>query len=244
MEAVAEYTHAFDPAKAQEILLSASQLNNNVAKPIAGVKYAKLTRKGRTQADAAVEHMRSYKSENDLLLAVNAIIEDLIWDENRTKEFEAAIFDLGGLLGLDSQRPEQKYKSGPDNLWSIGDLSYIVIECKSGAKSPTISKSDCDQLGGSVKWFFDHYDKSCTAAPLMIHPYYTFDNQASPIDAIRIMDTKHLNLLHSKLREYAAAISGSGSIRKSDAIEKHLKHFGFMGSDFLSQYSRSFLKQS
>ena len=131
-------------------------LNNHVAKPIAGIKYAKLTRRGDTQAAAAVEYMREFKSENELLLAVNAMIDDLAWDENRTKEFEAAISDLGRLLGLDSQRPEQKYKSGPDNLWSIGDLSYIVIECKSGAKSPTISKSDCDQLGGSVKWFFDH----------------------------------------------------------------------------------------
>ena len=42
-EILAEYTHHFDGPRAQEILLSAGQQNSQVLKPIAGVKYAKLT---------------------------------------------------------------------------------------------------------------------------------------------------------------------------------------------------------
>ncbi|UGY28893.1 hypothetical protein HU675_0020150 [Bradyrhizobium septentrionale] len=53
---------------------------------------------------------------------------------------------------------------GPDNLWALGALQYLVIECKSGAvKASSINKHDCNQLNGSMNWFADKYDKSCSA---------------------------------------------------------------------------------
>jgi hypothetical protein len=149
---------------------------------MAGVKYAKLDSPARAQAASAVEYMKRFKSGNELVLYAMALTEELTWDPEKTKAFEAAIFELGQFLGFPSQRPELDTKAGPDNLWSTGNLSYIVIECKSGATSPVISKSDSDQLSGAINWFGSKYDKSCSAAPVLIHPSFTFDKQAAPLD--------------------------------------------------------------
>jgi hypothetical protein len=241
-EILAEYVNEFDPPRAQEILLSAAQLNSHVTKPLAGVKYAKLDSPAKNQATAAVEFMRRFKSGNDLVLFVTALTEELMWNPEKTKAFESAVFELGLLLGFSSQRPELDTGAGPDNLWSLGNLSYVVIECKSGAISATISKSDGDQLSGAVNWFSSKYDKSCTAAPILIHPSFTFDKQAAPLDAVRIIDTPHLDALNTSLRGYAANISSSGSIRDPESVRKQLQHFGLNTGELLNRFSRRFVK--
>jgi hypothetical protein len=59
----------------------------------------------------------------------------------------------GAFLGFGSHRPEREIGKGPDNLWAVGGLNYLVIECKSGVTAAQISKTDCNQLIGSVSWF-------------------------------------------------------------------------------------------
>lgn len=114
--------------------------------------------------------MKQFLEKNDLILWVNALAEALDWGEDNSKRFERAARDLGAFLGFGSQMPEEDFGKGPDNLWSIGNLSYFVIECKSGAvKAQAISKHDCNQLTGSMMWFTKQYDKSCAATPIMVH---------------------------------------------------------------------------
>jgi len=119
---------------------------------------------------------------------------------------------------------------------------YIVIECKSGATSAAISRSDSDQLSGSINWFISKYDKSCSAAPILIHPSFTFDNQAAPLDAVRIIDRDRLEALNTALKAYAANISASNSMRDQEAVRKQLEHFGLNGNEFVNRYTRRFSK--
>ena len=128
----------------------------------------------------AVAFMKRFLEANDLIMWVNALIESLAWGEENSKKFESAMLDLGLFLGFGSQRPEQDTGRGPDNLWALGALQYLVIECKSGAvKASSINKHDCNQLNGSMTWFADKYDKSCSATPVMVHPKTTPEHAAT-----------------------------------------------------------------
>jgi hypothetical protein len=96
-------------------------------------------------------------------------------------------------VGFGSQRPEEDIGKGPDNLWALGELHYLVIECKSGASAERISKKDANQLNGSIVWFASTYDHTCKCTPIMVHRRTTFEAAASPNAAIRIVDETRLD---------------------------------------------------
>ena len=105
-----------------------------------------------------------------MLLGMNALFDDLVFDSEHVSEFEDAVEALGAHLGYPSQRPERDSGNGPDVLWSVGQLKYFVIECKSGATTDKIRRRDVAQLSHSMNWFGAAYDASCEATPILVHP--------------------------------------------------------------------------
>ncbi|WP_457348965.1 hypothetical protein [Sphingomonas sp. UYP23] len=88
--------------------------------------------------------------------------------------------------------PEDDYGKGPDNLWSLGGLNYLVIECKSGATSAkAISKHDCNQLTGSMIWFGKQYDNACSVTPVMVHQKITPEHAATLHPDARIITVEN-----------------------------------------------------
>jgi hypothetical protein len=71
--------------------------------------------------------------------------------------------DLGLHLGFSAQRPERDTGEGPDVLWSLGELAYLVIECKSRSTMDAIWRHDAEQLSHSMDWFDEKYDHTCAA---------------------------------------------------------------------------------
>lgn len=240
---LAEIKHGSDPAKAQEVLLSAVADNRRVPKPLAGIAHVKITAPA-LQASAAADFMSArFIDTNSLVLFANALAADLVWDKERTDPFEAAMRDLGLLLGFGSQRPDKEYKDGgPDVLWAIGGLKFLVIECKSGVDNDgrLISKDHCNQLLGASSWFKRNYDKTCEATPILIHPNNKFQKEASPSADIRIIDDTKLAELRKAVRGYAAAVAGLGGLKDQAEIAKKLDQFGFTSAKFLDTYTRRF----
>lgn len=238
---LAEYTSFVDPVQAQEILLSAVQDNPRVLKPLTGITYNKLAAPAEGQAAASVAFMkRRFIEPNGLVLFVRALVDDLSWGLEGTKRFEAAIRDLGHLLGFGSQRPEVEIGKGPDNLWAIGGLRFIVIECKSGATSNSIAKGDCNQLIGSMSWFSKAYDQTCTATPLLIHPVNRFDRYSSPTPDTRVMEKTNLANLCAQLKAFATAVAAGNALTDEARVKGLLEHFNLTGSKFLAAYSSDF----
>jgi hypothetical protein len=235
---MAEYTYHLDAKQSQELQLSAYQDNRRILRPIAGITYTKLAASGTEQAEAAAQFMSRFLDGNDLIVFANALVEDLEWYEDDASRFESAIRELGALLGFGSQRPEAEIGKGPDNLWAMGGLRFLIIEAKNGATTPAISKHDCNQLLGSVEWFKHAYDKSCTPIPVIIHPSNTFDRHASPGADFRVMDKERLTRLKGKLKEYTSAIATSGKINDPAFIRDRLKAFGFASADFVDLFTR------
>lgn len=229
---LAEYIDFYDPASSQELQLSALSDNPRLLKPLAGATFRKLSAPAGGQSQAAANFMRERFIEgNDLIIWVNGLLEDLNWGESGVPRFEAGMCDLGAFLGFGSQRPEEDMGRGPDNLWALGDLQYFVIECKSGAtKAQRISKSDTNQLNGSIVWFKSEYDATCSATPILVHLKTEFENAASPDPAIRIMNSEGLERLRAAVKAYAIALASSGTFRDAREVEKQLAHHSLLAS--------------
>ncbi len=221
---LAEYTNFMDPAKAQELQLSALSMNPQLLKPLAGVTYHRLNAPAAGQAAAATNFMTMFLEGNDLIIWVNGLLDDLDWGEEGSKRFEAAIKDLGSFLGFGSERPEDKIGKGPDNLWALGNLHYLVIECKSGAtKAEKVSKHDTNQLNGSIVWFEEKYDSSCKKVPILVHPKTIFEHAASPNPQIRIINDTGLKKLRDGIRRYAIALTATSGFKDDQEVEKQLR---------------------
>jgi hypothetical protein len=235
---LAEYAHHNDQVKAQEIQLAAVQSNPALVRPVQGIAYRKLDVPKDSQAATAVAFMKRFLEKNDLIMWVNALIEFLSWGEENSKKFEAAMLDLGSFLGFGSQRPENDTGRGPDNLWALGGLRYLVIECKSGAvKASSINKHDCNQLNGSINWFAAQYDKSCTASPVMVHPKITPEHAATLHADMRIITEECLARLVDAVRNYSVAISQKNGYADPKAVASQLNHFGLTQNDFVTRYT-------
>ncbi len=225
-QVLAEHTNYIDSMQAQELQLSALGDNPRVLKPIGGITYRKINSPPAGQAVAAHSFMSKYLESNDLIIWINGLFEDLSWGETGSNRFEAAMFELGSFLGFGSQRPEDSLGRGPDNLWALGEMQYLVIECKSGAVlAEKISKSDTNQLNGSVQWFHEKYDQTCTMTPIMIHPKTTFEYAASPHSGIRIINRSGLQNLLDSVRGYANSLSVNGGFKDVKEVERKLNYY-------------------
>lgn len=232
---LAEYTNFTNPAKAQEIQMAALVNNVRLLKPIAGITYNKLSAPASGQSAAAINFMTRFLEGNDLIIWVNGLLDDLDWGEEGSKRFEAAMMDLGLFLGFGSDRPEDKFGRGPDNLWALGELQYLVIECKSGAvMAAKISKADTNQLNGSIVWFAEKYDKTCSMTPVLVHPKTVFEHAASPHADIRIVHGPGLNKLREAVQAYAVSLATSGGFKDAKEVERQLQHHKLTASRIVS----------
>lgn len=222
---LAEYTNFTDPAQAQELQLAAVSDNQRLLKPLAGTTYHRLSAPPSGQAAAAVQFMTRFLEGNDLIIWVNALLEELQWGEEGSKRFEASMKDLGLFLGFGSERPEDQVGRGPDNLWALGNSRYFVIECKSGAVlADRISKHDTNQLNGSIVWFDEKYDHTCSRTPILVHPKTIFEHAASPHSDIRIVNGAGLNRLRDAIRAYSVSLASAGGYAEAKAVQKQLQH--------------------
>lgn len=237
LEQAAVYADLFDPERAQQILTLARSKNPYVLRPMVGVRFEPLTREGSQAAVAQHRLASDYGSSAQLRLEIAALVDDLQFDPNRSSEqFEDAIWRLGRLLGLGSQRPEHTFGSGPDDLWIIDDNTYWVIEAKSGATSKGIGKRDMGQLGQSMVWFGERYPASAEVVPVMIHPSRAVYKDASPLPGLRIIDVIRLGELRAAITSFGEGLAITGWTSVQD-VDRLLTGHKLRGAD-LSEYTK------
>lgn len=237
---LAEYKHFLNPVEAQVILKSAVTDNKYVLHPLDGINYEKVTCSS-TQAMNCVNILKKYENKkNELLIHIESLLEMLLLSPESVNKFEEALKQIAFFLGFKGQRPESEFGKGPDVLWAIGNLNYLVIECKSGATSDTISKHNCNQLNGSMNWFEEKYDKSCSATPLLIHPVNLFEYASSPHAKTRIITKEKMSDLRSAIKNFIKAITSEQKMDEQKKIAQLLEHFNLSSSRILNQFTQSF----
>ncbi|HEY3505793.1 MAG TPA: helicase C-terminal domain-containing protein [Actinocatenispora sp.] len=216
----ASYQHLADPAAALQMQKSAQADNKELLRPRDGVEYQRLSNIA-DQARLAANHLTAtYKDGNALVVGMHAILDDLIPDPAPASvpRFEQAMHDLGQHLGLGAQRPERDTGNGPDVLWSLGGMAYLVIECKSGSTAEGIWRHDAEQLSHSMDWFDEKYDHTCDATPILIHHTNTLHNQASARPGTQVITFDKLAGLRDAAKKYAAALAADNAYREADKV--------------------------
>ena len=237
-QCLAEYTNLYDPSEAQKILMSAAQDSSKVTKPMQGIAYHKIESKGMDQARLCGNFLRAQgENPNNILVQVNELLDLLIFKPETANPFEEALKKIAQYLGFNSQRPEADCSRGPDILWELGDLSYLVIECKNGAVTDTVGKSDCNQLNGSGEWFVNTYDSRCKFIPILIHPSNKFDHAASPKSSTRIMNKERLELFRANISDFIKSVCVVNKIHDDNFIKERLAFHKLRATDFEVTYT-------
>jgi len=236
-EQLACYTQLINPAQAQQILAGALKLNPRVMHPMEGVSYSRLS-PAADQARAAAQYLaEQYPDRNSLIVGVQAVLDDLVLDPSHTSEFEDAMEQIAFHLGFTAQRPERDTGNGPDVLWSVGSLNYLVIECKSGATADQIWRSDVEQLAHSVNWFTEQYDTTCRATPVLVHKVSLLAKNASAPTGTRIITAGKLEELRNAIRSAATALGDAGNWADPDAVAAQLSHNKLTGASLTARYT-------
>lgn len=236
-EQKAAYLHFTDPAAAQKGLAAAVKMNSYVLRPASGITPAS-PKPAAAQARAAAEFLASEYDDNQmsLVLGVRALLDQIVWEEERTKEAEHAWMELGRHLGFVSTRPEQIYGSGPDNHWVLGGGRHAVIELKTGCTTDTIAKKDLDQLGGSVRWDQEQ-NPGVESIPIMVHPSRRIDEKGTTVDRMKVVTPIKLEALKTAVRAFAVALAtGQGLWRDEQAVGDQLAHSKLTGTTIFRTY--------
>lgn len=235
---VAAYEHFRNPTQSQQVLKSAIRLNPQVLHPVAGIEYERLSPLAVDQATGCIEYLRStYDDPNELVLAVKALLDDLIFKPGTSSRFEEAMADLATLFGFRSQRPENDTGRGPDVLWATGGLNFLVIECKNGAIGATINKHDCDQLGGSIRWFESKYDATCRRTPVIVHPTNVFEHHGTPPPDARVVTAEKLDQLKQAVRQFASSLAHLPNFGRQQDVSAILAHHKLATDMFLGAFT-------
>lgn len=238
---LAEYLNLYDKVEAQKTQLSAITDNRRISKPIEGIQYHKISGATLEQAAQCSNYLMSKNQDpNKLLIEIKGIISKLEFKPNSANSFEESMKLIANYIGFQSQRPEQEYSKGPDILWNIGDLKYLVIECKNEAVVTTITKTYCNQLTGSCNWFETKYEENSKYIPLMIHPSKLFEYAASPQKNTRIMTIEKLFKFTSAVDQFITAVASTNQMNNHHMIRDKLIAYKLTSNDFLDLYTDSY----
>jgi Helicase C-terminal domain/DEAD/DEAH box helicase len=240
-EQLATYSHFIDASRAQQILAGAVRQNPAVLRPLEGVSYQRVGATDNQAAAAARLLGENYGDGVQLVLGINALLDDLAWDEDATDGFEEALKRLGEHLGFAAQRPDHDTGTGPDVLWALDAYTFIVIEAKSGANTDIIFKRDVDQLAGSMNWFREIYGTTCSATPIMVHRAQQLHEQASASEGMRVLTPERLEALKRGVRSLAVALAdGVGQWSDSAAVSVQLRQHNLTQTAFATTYTAPF----
>lgn len=230
------YRHS--KAEAAVLQTSAHKRNGYVLKPKEGMVFRKLEPLSQKRVGTVIDWARRSKEHQDLMVRVQAILDDLRFGVDSDK-FERALHELGEALGFASERPDKVWGKGPDNLWCLQSGRYLLVECKNEVKveRDEISKAETGQMNNSHAWFTENYpgaDVSC----VMVIPTKKVGEAAGfnmPVSVMREGKLKKLcKNVHGFFKEFTAA-----DLDDLDpaAVQKWLKQHDLGTDTLVSNYT-------
>lgn len=153
-------------------------------------------------------YIGKYSDYASLKLSVDEVLSNLSMGGG-SKKFEGALQQVGQLLGFRSQRPDNEFKKGPDNLWAMPNNEYVVFECKNEVElnRDSISKSEAGQMEMHCGWFEEEYGADTKVSYIWIHPTNKLSSEANLTHSIKVMTPVKLDLFKKHLLAYVMEFS-------------------------------------
>lgn len=194
--------------ESEKIQKRAHDYNPYLLMPI-NVHYKPIGNINQTLLGQVATYLKKQKTYDDLLLKVNQILSELSFGTPANK-FEAAMKEIGCLLGFISERPDQQYKKGPDNLWMAPkEREFIIVECKNEVLSTRkfISKEEVGQMNNHKGWFDEMYPDKPKATFIHLHSVNTISSKANYVLPVKIMTPEKLDLFKEAIRGFVREFS-------------------------------------
>jgi hypothetical protein len=202
LQEMARYTYPLSKLESNRYQLAAHKNNGALLKPKDGMVVQMLTVKSQHRISAIKEWMRSFGNAEDMVLDVDRILDGLHFGVLADR-FEQSLDELGTALGFSTERPDKKWKAGPDNLWCIRDGEYVLIECKSEVNiyRKEIYKEETGQLNNAIAWFGENYP-GCKLFPIIIIPSKELGSGAGFTTTVNVIRDGKLGRLRKAVRGF------------------------------------------
>ena len=106
----------------------AFEKNGRLLYPQNGIDYKKMEFKSGEQLSNIKQWLNKFHNYRGMRIKSKAIFDNLSFGR-AANHFEEALREIGEMLGFKSQRPDNDYKVGPDNLWCGVHNQYLFVPC-------------------------------------------------------------------------------------------------------------------
>lgn len=193
------------------------------------VQYTKLDKSSQSQMQRVITYFRKFKTFGDLYLKVNELLANLSFGIS-ANTFESSLCELGNLLGFVSQRPDQTFKVGPDNLWMTpNDSVFFLFECKNEVllTRDAINKDEVGQMNNHIGWFRENYSQARVSYFIHVHPKNILSNKANYVEDVNVLTPTKLELLKQNVKGFITEFSSFDLSSYTDdyiykALQKHV----------------------
>ncbi len=154
LQNMARYLYFSNPGEGMKMQVNAHQINKSLFLPPQGYEVSKIDLKSQERVNNIKNRISDFENFDELIVYTDDIFSSLHFGINAPK-FESAMDELGQILGYNTERPDDSWKAGPDNLWAIKEGEYLFIECKSEVKltRAEINKDETGQFNNNIAWF-------------------------------------------------------------------------------------------
>lgn len=239
----AKYKYVNSKYSANEIQISAFNMNNELLKPISGISYSKLVPLDEKRAISIQKKLLKFNNYFDLSIELEDILSKLSFG-TEANTFEKTVQVIGELLGFASQRPDKSIRKGPDNLWCDDLGNYLLIECKSEVliERDFIKKTEAGQMDQHCAWFEDEYNIS-DYYNIMIIPTNRLADDAYFSNNTKIITTSELHKLKSSIKRFFSEFK-EYDFRSvtSEKISNLIVSYKFTIDEFINNYTIDALK--
>lgn len=240
----ARHKHWISVTDSNQLQLSAYNRNRSLLKPRIGVAYKLLQNVSSSRASRVIDFVTKQGGYNELMLTISDVLDSISFGTPAEK-FESALMELGLALGFESQRPDNEYKEGPDNLWVTEPNEYIMFECKSEVKDDRedIVKHEGGQMNTHCAWFENKYG-NVPVTRILVIPAINMGYATHFTHDVRILRKGKLK----ELKKSVTAFFNEFRAFKLDTlnetkVHKWLTEHRLMAKDFQSEYSELPRKQ-
>jgi replicative superfamily II helicase len=238
LQEMARFAFGFSKIESNKLQVAAHSKNGALLKPKEGMIIQQLSPHQQQRAKAIATWMVEQGTSAEMVLEVDRILQGLQFGVNAEK-FEQSVDDLGRMLGFTTERPDRKWKAGPDNLWCVNDREYILIECKNevNVSRVEIHKEESGQMNNATAWFKENY-VGCKVVPVMITPARELGSGAGFNEIVRLMRDRKLSSLASSVRKFIREFSSSDLTNLSESrVESAITTHKLGVADLINQYT-------
>ena len=188
--------------ESQKLQREAFEKNVELLKPMTGISYKKIENINLNRTQNIIKYIQKFQSYEELMLEINTLAERLSFG-TEADIFEKNIEEIGKALGYVSQRPDKTIRKGPDNLWGIGNNTFVMFECKSEVSQERreIYKLEAGQMNNHCGWFEKEY-LDATVYRIMIIPTLHLAYDADFTHDVKIMRKNKMQLFRKNILSF------------------------------------------